>query len=174
MKRSNGALEPTASAVAHLKAGQTFMKRVLTFLLLSAIAQAGESSPRISLAELPGIGAVLSNLPDSRISTLVNSGTMAPTYDTKIKGIDYIVAVSREKHEVLFVSTESQKFRTPDGFSMASSFREILARFPQGKRHEEGWGTYVLLPSGWGAFWTIQGPEDLELRPRFFFRRERN
>ena len=146
---------------------------LLCFSLVSLSVSAIDR-PRLSLPDVPKLGSQLRDLPKTQAVELVNSGTLAPSYTVEVKGIEYVIAVSRDSGNVLFVSTESGKFKTPEGFAMTNTIGELLAKHPDGKRTETGWGSYVLFPSGWAAFETVDGTHDPKSHVRFFFRRERD
>ena len=150
------------------------MKRgifLFLFLLTAGAAYSGEHIPEIGYLRLPDLWTVFNSSSAPQLLELVNSATLAPAFRVRIDDITFTIAVSRETHAVVYESTDSPKFKTPEGFTIRTRFSEILAQFPNATRRENGWGTYALLPSGWGAYWTLQGFADPELPVTYFFRR---
>ena len=131
-------------------------------------------APSARLSKTPDLGDRLTDLPKSRYLLCVSSGQLAPAYIAKWDGITYTVAVSETTKTVLFISTSSDAFHTPEGFSMSNKMGDLVARYPGGKREERGWGEYVLLPSGWAAFARSDRLSPFSsLGIKAFFKRER-
>jgi hypothetical protein len=130
-----------------------------------------EEAQSFTLRELPDIGDMLQHLPEPHFTVLVNSASLAPAYEIHWNGNAYNVAVSKTTGMVLFVSTKAKGFRTPEGFSVDNTIGDLLTKYPNGKRKEPGWGSYVVLPSGWAAFAGTEGELDANSRIESFFRR---
>lgn len=107
--------------------------------------------PILKLSKIPDVGDALHGLPDSRCEELVNSAQGYPVYQATVSKITYAVAVSKNGGTVEWISTDSPNFQTPEGFSVANTIGDLLIKYPNGSRSEAGWGSYVVLPSGWAA-----------------------
>lgn len=129
--------------------------------------------PELALDQLPELGVQLPNLPDSHVKTLVNSSDFGESYGLTIGGVDYKIAVSHDG-EVVMISTKSPPFKTPEGFSVTNTIGDLLAIYPKGKRKEPGWGSYILLPSGWGAYEALDGSFKRDSKVRYYFKRKRD
>ena len=153
------------------------MKTLKIALLLAtwpmALALNAAQPASIALPSVPELGDTLRDLPKAQTLELANSGALAPSYSAEIDGIEYFIAVSKDS-KVILIWTKSEKFKTPEGFAIGNTIGELLGKFPQGKRKENGWGSYVLLPSGWGAFEALDGNHNPESRILHFFKRDRD
>jgi len=91
---------------------------------------------------------------------MISSGQMSPSAEVRCDHITYAIAVD-PSDSVIFVSTSSSAFVTPEGLSTASTLEDVLAASAAQVVEERGWGHYVRLPSGWCAgffIWKEDGP----------------
>ena len=115
-------------------------------VLLSACRTTGiNSNTELS----PYIGETF---PILKRTSLLMIGPSQASPSTKIvnHGIEYTVAVDNSD-EIIYISTDSPAFHTPEGFSLGSNLEEILASGGSEVVYETGWAHYSVLPSGWCA-----------------------
>lgn len=130
------------------------MRKLLVVLFVFAVGCV--SAPRfqetvISLETLPKLGAVLADLPEATTGTLVSPSQTYKSYKTVVDGVEYTLGVDDE-HRVRYVATTDASFRI-DGLKMGDSMDAVMRAAPGATvRMENGWGSYVELPSGWRAF----------------------
>jgi hypothetical protein len=151
-----------------------------TFLAILSVALGltpnGESNrPLLPVRKLPALDESLAE-PSGSVGflELVNSGTLGLSYRAVVDGIDWIVVVSGKPSRVRMVFTESPQFQTPEKISAGNKVDAILAQYPGQMKHEEGWGDWVELPSGFSAF--LYSPNEKpspEAKVKFIFKRHR-
>jgi hypothetical protein len=73
-----------------------------------------------------------------------------PSYDLCINGISFDVGVD-ERGTVVYVATQDSSFATPEGAKVGITLAEVLALTSGTVVTEQGWGHYVVLPSGWNV-----------------------
>jgi hypothetical protein len=106
----------------------------------------------INLDHLPALGDRLPELPETRCDVMTSSGSIDPSYDTTIDGIEYCVAVRTQDSAVRWISTHSQAFSTPDGAQIGDQFGLLPESVAGVAVSEAGWGDFVCFPSGWCAY----------------------
>ena len=129
------------------------MRKLLVVLVL---AVGCASAPKfqetfIPLETLPKLGDVLADLPEARTGTLVSPSQTYKSYKTVIDGVEYTLGIDRESR-VRYVATTDAAFRA-DGLKMGDSMEAVMRAAPGASLvMENGWGSFVPLPSGWRAF----------------------
>jgi len=81
---------------------------------------------------------------------MISSGQMSPSTEVRYGQIAYSIAVDGSDR-VIFVSSSSPAFVTPEGLSIESTLEQVLLASGSEVMEERGWGHYVRLPSGWCA-----------------------
>ena len=107
---------------------------------------------------------------------LSSSSNSSLLYRLKFAGIKYEYGVN-EKGIIDFISTDDPDFKTEEGFSILSTFSEIVKRVGKNPIKERGWAYYIPLESGWNAgFICGRSSTDCYLnnndKVRFFFKRK--
>lgn len=151
------------------------MKRYSWFPMLclaAAVAFAAPAAPRLSLPEVPELGTTIRALPDLMSWQLVNRTRVLPCFDITVGDTDYVVAIEGKKHRVVWVSTQSPMFVTPEKVSVRTKVGDLLAQYPDKLVNEEGFGSFVPLPSGWSALVLREGKLDPNAHVQLFFRRD--
>ena len=153
------------------KQRMTYKFAVLIVYLLPLQLAAETVCSDSGLREVPKIGDVLSGLLESPGGLIVNSGTIAPCYFVIADGIEFEIAVSRTSFAVIFVSTQSARFSTPEGVSVMTAVEELISQYGDFIHEERGWGKWIELPSGWNIFLTIEDGAG-QSEERFIFKRK--
>lgn len=76
----------------------------------------------------------------------------APAQHLKVDGVTYLIAVNNPKEQkVVYVGTLDPNFESPEGYSLETTYSELISATGKGAKQELGWGWYQKLPSGWYA-----------------------
>ena len=120
-------------------------------------------------------------LPKNSELTLISSAQVWPSGIRSIGGIEYTIATDSNER-VVFISTNSARFQTPEGLSTNSTLEQAQRMGGQNLVYEGGWQYYTCLPSGWcAAFYGIdqkggsiqvRNPPTNSTKIQFFFKRE--
>ncbi len=151
------------------------MKKVFWIACLSLVTVAlfaAPASPRLNLPAVPELGTTLRSLPDQLSWQLVSRSKVLPCFDIQVGDTAYTVAVEGKKHRVVWVSSQATMFVTPEKVSIRTRVGDLLATYPNKLVEEEGFGSYVPLPSGWSALVVREGKLDPNARVSLFFKRE--
>jgi hypothetical protein len=150
------------------------MKKLPWFLFLAfaSIGFGAPSAAKLILPEVPALGTALRTLPDLLSWQLVSRTSVLPCFDVTVGQIDYTVAVERKKRRVVWVSTQGTMFVSPENFSVRTKVSDVLAKYPDALVTEEGFGSFVPLPSGWSALVVREGKLDPDARVQLFFKRD--
>lgn len=131
--------------------------------------------PRLPLSKLPELNSILQNLPEPRGGDLVNSGTIAHSYEVIVDEIPWRVAVQMKSPglgRVIMLKTLSPRFTSADGATTQTLVSDLKAKYPSSLYHEQGWGSWIELPSGISAFLCVEESKlTPESRVEFFFSR---
>lgn len=115
------------------------------------------TEPNITMkGVLPDLGERIEDCSKISAARGVISGsfTQARVIKWQQSGILYRIGVD-ENCSVVYVSTMSASFRTPEGLSTSASLSDLMKRFPKGTLvHERRFGYFLELPSGWNAGFT--------------------
>lgn len=133
---------------------------------------AAPPAPRVNLPSVPELGTTIRSLPDMMSWQLVSRSKVLPSFDITVGDVDYTVAIQGKKHRVVWVSSQATMFVTPENFSIRTKVSDVLAKYPDALVNEEGFGSFVPLPSGWSALVLREGKLDPNARVQLFFRRE--
>ncbi len=127
----------------------------------------------------PSIGQKI-QLPTNAEMLVTSSAQLWPSTTRLINGIEYTLAADSDSR-VVFISTSSSHFRTPEGLSINSTLEQVKAAGGQGVIYEGGWHYYACLPSGWcagfygisekGGSIQVRQPPRSSTKIEFFFRR---
>ena len=150
------------------------MKKVtwIAFACLSALTVFGAPpAPRVPLPAVPELGTQLRSLPDLLSWQLVTRDKVLPCFDVAVGDVDYTVAVEARKRRVVWVSSQATMFVTPENLSIRTKVADVLAKYPNQLVEEEGFGSFVPLPSGWSALLVREGKMDPNARVILFFKR---
>lgn len=135
------------------------MKRLLsTFLIVgstlscSSSLQRTISRPVLPLSEIPQIGQVLNNPPESSVFEVSCSSCVKPSYEATIDGIPFTVAIHPDTKAVVYVATSAPTFSTPEGVKVGVHFWSVADLASGEPIREPGWGEYVCFPSGWCGY----------------------
>lgn len=152
------------------------MKKItlsIGFLCLAAAALfAAPAAPKLTLPSVPELGTNIRALPDMLSWQLVSRTQVLPCFEATVGPSDYTIAVEGKKHRVAWVSSQATMFVTPENFSIRTKVGDVLAKFPDTLVEEEGFGSFVPLPSGWNALVVREGKLDPNTRVILFFKRE--
>lgn len=140
--------------------------------LVAATAFAAAPAPKLILPAVPELGTNIRALPDLLSWQLVSRTQVLPCFEVTVGQTDYTVAVEGKKHRVAWVSSQASLFVTPENFSVRTKVADVLAKFPDTMVQEEGFGSFVPLPSGWNALVQREGKVDPNARVILFFRRD--
>ena len=142
-------------------------------VFLAALGLSGApAAPRLNLPAVPELGTTIRSLPDLLSWQLVSRSRVLPCFDITVGNVDYTVAVEGKKHRVVWVSTQATMFVTPENFSVRTRVGDLLDKYPKALVEEEGFGSFVPLPSGWSALVLREGKLDPNAKVQLFFRRE--
>ena len=152
------------------------MKRVtwIACLCLAVLTAYGAPAvaPRVNLPAVPELGTTIRSLPDMLSWQLVSRTRVLPCFEIQVGNTEYTVAVEGKKHRVVWVSSQATMFVTPENFSIRTKVSDVLAKYPNAVVEEEGFGSFVPLPSGWSALLVREGKVDPNSRVLLFFKRE--
>lgn len=148
---------------------------ILCFVAVAAFAAA--PAPKLILPAVPELGTTIRTVPDLLSWQLVRGtstegATVLPCFDVTVGQIDYTVAVEGKKHRVVWVSSQATMFVTPENCSVRTKVGDLMAKYPNTLVVEEGFGSYVPLPSGWNALVLREGKLDPAARALLYFKRE--
>jgi hypothetical protein len=96
-----------------------------------------------------GIGNLLP-VPDKSRKIAISASRTMPFTEIELGCVRFLAAVD-DSGKVLYLSTSSPLFRTPEGVRTGASVRNIYGAGGTPLTTEEGWGRYSVLPSGWCA-----------------------
>ena len=82
-----------------------------------------------------------------RNMTLVSSGQMSPYTTIKIDGCDFELVTN--DNDTIYLATNDEKFQTPEGYKVGTSFTKLPKEIQNELTKEPGWGYYYKLSSGW-------------------------
>ena len=86
-----------------------------------------------------------------------DNGKVARAYVQTISGIDYVVGINHVvTRKVVYLHTEDSDFETSEGFSLATTYLDLMNATGEKLKLDEGWGWYVTLPLGWSACFPLQ------------------
>ena len=142
------------------------------FCLATVAALAAPQAPKLILPAVPELGTTLRNVPDLLSWQLVSRTQVLPCFDVTVGQNDYTVAFEGKKRRVVWVSSQATMFVTPENFSIRTKVADVLAKYPNALVDEEGFGSFVPLPSGWSALVVREGKLDPNARVILFFKRE--
>ncbi len=150
------------------------MKKVtwFAFLIFTAVGFGAPNATKLTLPSVPELGTTLRTLPDLLSWQLVSRTSVLPCFDVTVELIDYTVAIDGKKKRVVWVSTQATQFVSPENFSIRTKVGDLMAKFPNAVVTEEGFGSFVPLPSGWSALVQREGKIDPNARVQLFFKRE--
>lgn len=152
------------------------MKRVtwIAWFCVAALTVFGAPAvaPRVNLPTVPELGTTIRSLPDMLSWQLVSRTKVLPCFEIQVGDTEYTVAVEGKKHRVVWVSSQATMFVTPENFSIRTKVSDVLAKYPNAVVDEEGFGSFVPLPSGWSALLVREGKVDPNSRVLLFFKRE--
>lgn len=107
-----------------------------------------------------------------------NNTEYSVAFDTDFSKIirpDDTIAFDPDKAKILYIETCDEKFETPEGFSMNSTFKGILKAMDYKLLKKPNWCFFIPLPSGWNAAFvygenpTFEIPDD-DTKVEYFFR----
>lgn len=148
------------------------MKPALWSALFCLAASTVFAAPRLMLPAVPELGTTLRSVPDMLSWQLVSRSHVLPCFDVTVGQVDYTVAFEGKRRRVVWVSTQGTMFVSPENLSVRTRVGELLERYPGALVEEEGFGSFVPLPSGWSALVQREGKVDPNARVLLFFRRE--
>lgn len=130
----------------------------------------------VELPALPALGAPFQGSGPPAFLELTSSASLDPAYSVSVRGVRFVVAVSRSRGTVVYVGTTDPAFRTPENIRVGSGLADVLAAGGAAPLCERGWGFWTSLPSGWQVgFVSEPPPTDGPLSPnatvRWLFRR---
>lgn len=126
-----------------------------------------------SLESVKSLGAPLKI---ERKMLLVSSGQMSPYTDIHIRGVQFKL-VQNENGDTTYLSTESVRFETPEGYKVDDKWKVISKSDREKVERMPGWGYFIKLNSGWqlgfceGATCTDHEPTS-ESEIRWIFKRK--
>jgi hypothetical protein len=129
------------------------------------------AEPVIRMEHVPQLGDHLSHLAETCVRTMAASARTWPSYEAVAGGIPFTLGIDGDGI-VRFAATKDKAFKSPDGLRVGDSAAAAIAAAPhESVMQESGWGSYILLPSGWYAFlddsrMTSSGKPDLNLGTR--------
>jgi hypothetical protein len=107
--------------------------------------------PVIALSRVPKLDEPLAGLGESCVWTAAASAQTWPSYEVVVNGTTFTIGVD-EKHSVRYVATSDPSFATAEGLHVGDAATEALKAAPgRMVMRERGWGTFVVLPSGWSV-----------------------
>jgi hypothetical protein len=95
------------------------------------------------------IGSLLP-APDKSRQIAITATRTAPCTEIDLGCVGFLAAVD-ESGKVIYLSTSSPMFRTPEGIGTGASVRNVWGAGGSPLTTEVGWGRYSVLPSGWCA-----------------------
>jgi len=140
--------------------------------LAVASALVAAPAPKLILPAVPELGTNIRSLPDMLSWQLVSRTQVLPCFEVTVGQTDYTVAVEGKKHRVAWVSSQATMFVTPENFSVRTKVGDVVAKYPNKLVEEEGFGSFVPLPSGWNALVVREGKLDPNARVLLFFKRD--
>ncbi len=81
-------------------------------------------------------------------SIMTSSSSFEPAKNITVNGIDFKV-VEKEKFNVTFCLTTDKKFKTPEGYSIGTTLKDISEPEKNQIYKEAGFGYFIKLKSGW-------------------------
>lgn len=152
------------------------MKKVTLWfsaLCLAAVAAfAAAPAPKLILPAVPELGTNIRAIPDLLSWQLVSRSQVLPCFDVTVGSTDYTVAFEGKKRRIVWVSSQATMFVTPENFSIRTKVGDLLAKYPNALVEEEGFGSFIPLPSGWSALVMREGKLDPNAKVILFFRRD--
>jgi hypothetical protein len=120
------------------------------------------------------------DMPKNANTLLIASAQMSPSTKLLRGAISYDVAVN-DSNKIIYISTDSPTFRTPEGLGPGATLEQVLAGGGKPVVYETGWAQFSILPSGWcAAFYgsssddSLKGifnPPSLSSKVSYYFKR---
>ena len=155
--------------------------KLLSLFFIMLLLSACETDGVKSNAELaPQMGDKIA-VPKRTPYLMIASAQISPSIKTVRGGVEFEVAVNESK-QIIYISSSSPAFRTPEGLSLDSTLEQVLASGGDKVVYEPGWAHYSVLPSGWcAAFYGFASrgngkvnydPPDATTKVTYYFKRK--
>lgn len=138
--------------------------------------QTGPPFRSVELPALPALDAPFQGSGPPAFLELTRSGSLDPAYSVSVRGVRFVVAVSRRRGTVVYVGTTAPAFWTPENIRVGNGLADVLAAGAAAPQREPGWGFWTSLPSGWHVGFVSEppptgGPLSPNATVRWLFRR---
>jgi hypothetical protein len=127
--------------------------RYLALIVLAILSGCLRAPKATASLNYPVLGMKLS-IPQNSEYMMTSLSESFPYTDVKIGEITYSMAAN-DSGKVVFISSSSPFFQTPEGVRVGSTLTEVLAAGGKPVTYVKNFTNYSELPSGWCAAFTV-------------------